>query len=511
MEYSYDYLVIGSGIAGLTFALNAAKHGRVVVLTKRRIFDSNTDYAQGGMAGVFGRGDSKALHTRDTIDAGAGLCNAAAVKTLVDNAPGRIRWLEGIGVKFEHAGRGLALAREGGHSRSRVTFAGDVTGREIEGALVKEVRSHPGIEVYENNLALDLIVKGGECYGARFLNLGRNRVDDYYAKATVLATGGLGALYRETTNPEIATGDGYAMAYRAGAALQDMEFVQFHPTKLDLPMETPFLISEALRGEGGVLRNGGGKAFMAKYDARRELATRDVVARAIYSEMRRGKVFLDVTGLGRRFVRERFYNIYRTCLREGLEIGRTWIPVTPAAHYGCGGVKTDLKGRTSVRRLLAVGEVSCTGVHGANRLASNSLTEGLVWGFEAARAAAALKRRENGRPHLPALKVAAETGREKILRTQIKALMWGKAGIVRKTAGLRSAKKELEGIQRKAAALLRRGASYEAVEVANMALAGWLVTGAALARKESRGCHYNADFPGKGKRAGHITLRTSGS
>jgi L-aspartate oxidase len=510
MDYSYDYLVIGSGIAGLTFALKAAEHGKVVVLTKRRIFDSNTDYAQGGMAGVFGRGDSKALHMKDTLNAGAGLCNRAAVRMLVENAPREIRWLERMGVRFKKNSAGLALAREGGHSCNRVTFAGDVTGREVEGALVKEVRSHPGIEVYENNLALDLLVKGNECFGAQFLNLGRNRVDNYFARATVLATGGLGALYLETTNPEIATGDGFAMADRAGAVLQDMEFVQFHPTKLDLPMEAPFLISEALRGEGGVLRNARGEAFMAKYDAKRELATRDIVARAIFNEMRRGKVFLDVTGLGRKFLRERFYNIYRTCLREGLEIGRTWIPVTPAAHYSCGGVKTDLKGKTSVRRLFAVGEVASTGVHGANRLASNSLTEGLVFAAEAVKAAVAIPKTNNGKISVHDMHVVAETGREKLLRTQIKSLMWEKVGIVRRQAGLQAAIKELDAIQAKAGAILRRGVSFEAVEASNMALAGWLVAVSAAKRRESRGCHYNADFPRLAGKAGHGAMKKNG-
>ncbi|MFH1199493.1 MAG: L-aspartate oxidase [Candidatus Micrarchaeota archaeon] len=503
MDYHYDYLVIGSGIAGLTFALNAAGSGKVAVLTKRRVFDSNTDYAQGGMAGVFGKGDSKALHVSDTLEAGAGLCNPAAVRALVQNAPAGIRWLQKKGVKFERGKDGLALAREGGHSRNRVTYAGDVTGREVEGALVKEARSHPRIEVYENNLAIDLIVNGGECVGAQFLNLGRNRVDNYYAKATVLATGGLGAMYLETTNPEVATGDGIAMAYRAGAVLQDMEFVQFHPTKLDLPMEQPFLITEALRGEGGVLRNSRGEAFMSKYDARRELATRDIVSRAIYSEMRKGKVFLDVTGLGRKFLRERFYNIYRTCLREGLEIGRTWIPVTPAAHYSCGGVKTDLKGRTGIKRLFAIGEVACTGVHGANRLASNSLSEGLVWGIEAAKEAAKLPRLGATGMHPLEPRVVSETGREKLLRTQIKAVMWENAGIVRKNSGLSSAIKELAAIKARADVILRRGASYEAVEAANMALVGLLVAKAASARKESRGCHFNTDWPGKAKTARH--------
>lgn len=507
MDYSYDFLVIGSGIAGLSFALKAAEHGKVVVLTKRRIFDSNTDHAQGGMAGVFAKNDSKRLHFRDTIAAGAGLCNPAAVKLLAENAPSQIRWLQRLGVKFEEERDGLALAREGGHSRSRVTFAGDVTGREVEGALVKEVRSHPEIEVYENNLAIDLLVKNNECFGAQFLNLGRNRIDNYYARATVLATGGLGALYLETTNPEIATGDGFAMAYRAGAVLRDMEFVQFHPTKLDLPMETPFLITEALRGEGGVLRNAKGEAFMAKYDARRELATRDIVARAIYHEMRKGKVFLDVTGLGRKFLRERFYNIYRTCMREGLEIGRTWIPVTPAAHYACGGVKTDLQGRTSVKRLFAVGEVSSTGVHGANRLASNSLTEGIVFAAQAAEAAAKIPRKNNNKIHAQSQRVVTESGREKLLRTRIKALMWDKVGIVRRDSGLQSAIRDLAAIHRKAEALLRRGISFEAVEAANMALVGNLIAVSALNRKESRGCHYNADYPEKEKAARHTTLR----
>ncbi len=507
MDYYYDFLVVGSGIAGLSFALQASKHGRVVVLTKRRIFDSNTDYAQGGMAGVFGKDDSKRLHARDTMEAGAGLCNLAAVRLLVENAAKRIRELQRKGVKFKQEKGQVALTREGGHTRYRVLFAGDVTGREIEGALVKEVRSHPQIEVYENNLALQLLVKKNECVGVQCLNLGRNRIDNYFAKATVLATGGVGALFLETTNPEIATGDGIAMAYKAGAVLQDVEFVQFHPTKLDLPMDQPFLISEALRGEGGVLRNSRGEAFMHRYDARRDLATRDVVTRAIYQELKKGKVFLDVTGLGRAYLKERFYNIYRTCLREGLEIGRTWIPVTPAAHYSCGGVKTDLQARTSVKRLFAVGEVACTGVHGANRLASNSLTEGLVFSHEAAKAAVKLPKLDNGKMQVRNPRVVAETGKERLLRTQIKTLMWEKAGILRKGKDLERAVKELRIIERKAEQLLRRGASYEGVELWHMALTARLMALAALQRKESRGAHFRSDYPQAAKKAEHAILQ----
>ncbi|MBU1197659.1 L-aspartate oxidase [Candidatus Micrarchaeota archaeon] len=505
MNYSYDFIVIGSGISGLRLALEAAKSGRVVVLTKRRMFDSNTDYAQGGVAAVTQASDDQALHVKDTLDSGAGLCDVKAVNLLAQHVLTRVKELQKMGVKFEKKENGPVLTREGGHSRNRIWFSGDMTGREIEGALVKEVRSHRNIEVYENNVAFRLITKGNAGYGVQVLNLGRNRVDNYFGKATVLATGGLGALYWETTNPEVATGDGFALAYEAGAVLRDMEFVQFHPTKLALPMEEPFLISETLRGEGGILRNWMGKPFMKKYDARAEMATRDIVARAIFRELRKGKVFLDVTGLRKNYLKKRFYNIYRTCMREGLDIGNTWIPVTPAAHYSCGGILTDLQGKTRVKNVYAIGEVSSTGVHGANRLASNSMAEGLVFSMEAARSA----RFKQGNAmelsvHNP--RVVSSKGKEKVLRSQLQDIMWEKVGIIRKEKELKKALADLKKIKKKAEILYSKGLSYESIELRHMTTTAILVTQSALQRKESRGAHYLVDHPETDAKARHTLL-----
>src|SRR5215813_3558292 len=382
-----DFIVIGSGIAGIRAAVELAPAGRTVVLTKDRITESNTEYAQGGIAVALSEEDDLSLHFQDTIDAGDGLCDAEAVKVLVQEGPPRITELIRHGAEFDRKGGELAFTREAAHSRSRVIHArGDATGREIVRALITWSRQLDQIEYLPHSCTQSLIVKDSRCVGVTYIEPVTNRIRALYARAVVLATGGAGQLYLHTTNPDVATGDGQAMAYRAGAVMADMEFIQFHPTALAVEGAPRFLLSEAMRGEGGILRNPAGERFMPRYDKRAELAPRDVVSRSIYFEMKRGGwpfVYLDLRALDRGFVRERFPQIHATCLLYNIDVTRDLIPVSPAAHYIMGGVKTDTFGRTSIPGLFAAGEVACTGVHGANRLASNSLLEGLVFGARA--------------------------------------------------------------------------------------------------------------------------------
>ena len=395
MPQSFDTLVIGGGIAGLSFALEASRHGSVAVLTKRSRTEANTNYAQGGIAAAIGRDDSFDQHIEDTLVAGAGLCNKAAVEVTVREGPARLKELVGLGAEFNRRPSGeFDLTREGGHTKRRVVHSGDITGAEVMRAMLQACDERGSIAFFSDSAAIDLVLdrnqpRGkGHCLGAYVL-LPNGRIETFLGRVTVLATGGAGKVYLYTTNPDVATGDGVAMAYRAGARIANMEFYQFHPTCLFHPEVKNFLISEALRGEGGILRNRAGEAFMERYDPRRELAPRDVVARSIDSELkRRGDdcVFLDMTHLGKAFLVEHFPHIYTTCQAFGIDMAVSPIPVVPAAHYVCGGVCTDLQGRTSLPGLLAIGEVACTGLHGANRLASNSLLEGLVFGHRAAEA-----------------------------------------------------------------------------------------------------------------------------
>ncbi|MBI5711740.1 MAG: L-aspartate oxidase [Candidatus Eisenbacteria bacterium] len=528
-----DVLVLGSGIAGLSLALECAAWGRVLVLTKRRAEDSSTNWAQGGIAAVFDARDSFAQHERDTLRCGAGLCDRDVVRQVVREGPARVAELEALGVPFTRAGRGLALGREGGHSARRVVHASDFTGRAIEQVLVERVRRHPRIRVLEDQLAVDLILdsrlparRGGsgrervwgayvmDCRGTR--NGGPSRIRPVTARVTVLATGGCGKVYLYTSNPDIATGDGIAMAYRAGAAVENLEFVQFHPTCLYHPAAKSFLLSEALRGEGAVLRTLDGARFMPRTHRMAELAPRDVVARAIDREMkRRGEphVLLDITHLPARRVRERFPNIHAALLRFGFDLTRDPVPVVPAAHYMCGGVRATLAGRTSLAGLLALGETACTGLHGANRLASNSLLEAVV----SAHHGAAEARRQAARgARVP----QAEPWRTKGTRPPhetvvfdhnwdtVRRVMWDLVGIVRSDQRLAFAARRL--------ALLREEIeldydrlrlSRDLVELRNIALVGSLIVACARRRRESRGLHDMLDHPRSDpRRAGRPTV-----
>ena len=517
-----DFIVVGSGVAGLRAALEVARRGaRVVVLTKERAGESNTGYAQGGVAVALSEEDEVALHEEDTISAGVGLCDPRAVEVLVREGRRYIEELIGWGAEFDREGGRLLFTREAAHSRRRILHAhGDATGREFVRALIARARSEPNVEFLTHAATESLLLDGaGRCRGVRFLDPLVRAPRTLRARAVVLATGGAGQLFLHTTNPAVATGDGVAMAYEAGAEIADVEFVQFHPTALNVEGAPRFLLSEALRGEGGVLRNAAGRPFMRRYDARGELAPRDVVSRATVAEMERTAtrtVFLDMTALPPRFVRERFPKIYETCLRYGLDLTREPVPVSPAAHYLMGGVRTDLEGRTTVPGLYAVGEVACTGVHGANRLASNSLLEGLVFGARAGAAACedggaekapaalleeATKREEGGSLSLAAAdetepaaesdesEAAAPAGEVALaVRKRVRRLMWERVGILRTRHSLTRALREFEQIN--AHARLRAPSR-------NFLTVATLVARAALWREESRGAHQRLDFPAR--------------
>ncbi len=521
----FDFVVIGSGIAGLSFALKAARHGSVAIVTKRGRAESNTAYAQGGIASVTSPEDSFELHVRDTLEAGAGLCDEAVVRAIVSDGPERVRELIEAGVNFDERAAGdgtpheLDLGREGGHSKRRILHARDITGREIERALLAAVAADPRITVLENHLAVDLITLGklgfashDRCLGAYVLDEASGEVLTVRTDRLILATGGCGKVYLYTTNPAVATGDGVAMAWRAGARVANMEFIQFHPTCLFHPGARSFLISEAVRGEGARLVDAKGRTFMEKYHPLRELASRDHVARAIDAEMKRTGaqcVYLDITHQPAEFVRERFPNIYDTCLRLGLDITREPIPVVPAAHYQCGGVLTDADGATSLRGLSAIGEVACTGLHGANRLASNSLLEAVVLAHRACeRMSKGERRKAKGEspealdePPVPEWQSGPVQDVDELVVIyhnwdEIRRLMWDYVGIVRTTKRLQRAATRLRNLEREIEEFYWNfKITTDLLELRNLCTVATLIVDCALLRKESRGLHYTLDFP----------------
>ena len=491
----YDYVVVGSGIAGLFTALLAAEHGRVLVVTKAALEESNTRYAQGGIAAAVGPADTPLEHLEDTLGAGAGLCERGPVGVLTSLAPERIADLVAFGVEFDREQGHFSLGREGAHSRNRILHAGgDATGFRIEVALCKAIRS-AGVDIRERHFLTDLLVDGGRVRGVAVLDPDDRRLE-LEGQRVVMATGGSGQLYRYTTNPTVATGDGLAAAYRAGAAVADLEFYQFHPTALALAGAPPFLISEAVRGEGGVLRDATGRAFMLDYHPNADLAPRDVVSRAIARELRRGPVYLDVTHLPRGLVERRFPTIVAFLAEHGLDLARQPVPVAPAAHYQMGGILTTSWGETSLPGLYACGEVASTGVHGANRLASNSLLEGIVFASRAVRATLGAHEPDPPSSLLPPIVVddpLAGTVPPSAAPSlsDLQSLMWEKVGLARDADDLAEAAKALPGWAR----ALGSSESRSERELANLALVGSLMAAAALRREESRGAHYRTDFP----------------
>lgn len=527
----YDFVVVGSGIAGLSFALKAARHGSVAIVTKRAPEESNTRYAQGGIACVTSPEDSFELHIRDTLTAGAGLCDESVVRSIVSDGPARVRELIGVGVHFDERapddGSGvleLDLGREGGHSKRRILHARDITGRAIEQALLSAVAAEASIDVLENHIAVDLItlrklghVSADRCLGVYVLDETDGRVSTLRTDRLVLATGGCGKVYLYTTNPPIATGDGVAMAWRAGARIANMEFIQFHPTCLYHPDAGSFLISEAVRGEGARLIDRKGREFMPKYDERRELAPRDIVARAIDAEMKRSGakcVYLDITHKPADFVRDRFPNIHQTCLRYGIDITREPIPVVPAAHYQCGGVATDANGATSLAGLYAIGEVACTGLHGANRLASNSLLEAVVLAHRCCESIVASPPRDPGAwpVELPEWISGDVQDVDELVVIyhnwdEIRRLMWDYVGIVRTTKRLQRAATRLRSLQQEIQEFYWNfKVTTDLLELRNLATVAGLIVDSALLRKESRGLHYTLDFPETDERCLRATV-----
>ena len=502
-----DFLVIGSGVAGLRAALELSRSGRVMVLTKGHPLQSSSIYAQGGVAVAMSEEDDVAIHFTDTIKAGHGLCRKEAVRMLVEEGPARIQELIRWGAKFDKIGGKLAFAREAAHSRSRILRArGDATGNEMMRVLIAEVNRQKQIQRLDHHFTVDLVVENGRCCGAAVLDEASGRQFVLPACAIVLTTGGAGQIYARTTNPPNATGDGVAMALRAGAVLQDMEFVQFHPTALYLPSSPSFLLSEAMRGEGAQLRNNKGALFMQRYHPMGALAPRDIVSRAILAEMAATKarhVYLDVTHLGTEFLKRRFPTIYATCLRYDIDITEEWIPVSPSAHYMMGGVWTDLNGATTVPGLFAAGEVACSGVHGANRLASNSLLEGLVFGARAAAAAVAFAEGQEI-SKLTAQDTALRAGPfgiledEEKLRSSLRRTMWGQVGVIRSGESLVRACAQLS---RWAQLVALPFATRAALEIKNMVQVAQCVAEAALWRENSVGAHYRSDCL-EAKRAG---------
>jgi len=506
-----DFLIIGSGVAGLRAAVELAQGGDVVVVTKDEMAESSTEYAQGGVAVAMSDEDEVGIHLEDTLKAGDGLCRQEAVRVLVEEGPERIMELIKWGAEFDKRGTKLDFTLEAAHSRRRILHAhGDSTGREIERVLINTVRGIENIRRMPYSMSIDLVTDGNACFGAFILQ--RNRPVKVLAKATVLATGGAGQLFARTTNPRVATSDGMAMAIRAGVLMEDMEFVQFHPTVLYAPSAPQFLLSESMRGEGGVLRNIYGERFMKNYHPDGELAPRDVVSRSIISEMVKTKsthVYLDLTHLDGEFLKRRFPRIYRTCLNYDIDITKDRIPVSPAAHYAMGGIKTDTSGRTSMEGLFAAGEVACTGVHGANRLASNSLLEGLVYGARAGKTA--IEEALNERKLQTALTINQTVRYSSIesvenLRSQVRRLMWDRVGIIRCNESLGIAKERLQELSERVKGQFM---TRQELELKNMIYTARVITEAAYHRCCSIGAHYRSDHPEKDGCGFHSIIRQS--
>lgn len=517
-----DFLVIGSGIAGLFFSIKASKYGEVYIITKKERSESNTNYAQGGIACVLNKSDSFESHIKDTLNAGAGICHYDVVEMVVKEGPERVKDLIELGTKFTPAPQDddtyFDLGKEGGHSARRILHAGDFTGREIEKALLEQIKNIPNIKVLENHIAIDLLIESrvkktalnkDRCLGAYILDEETSEVKTFVSKFTILATGGGGQVYLHTTNPSIATGDGVAMAYRAGAKIMNMEFFQFHPTSLYQPNgETSFLISEAVRGEGGILRLPDGTPFMEKYHPMKDLAPRDIVARAIDAEMKRlglKHVYLDITHLTPDFIIRRFPQIYQHCLSMGIDITKEFIPVVPSAHYMCGGVMTDKNGETFISNLYAIGEVAATGLHGANRLASNSLLEAVVFAHNAFKDSV-LKLPLTERPNtseILAWKYYGTIDPEEMIVIkhnwdEIKRFMWNYVGIVRTDKRLERAKRRIDLLKDEIREYYHNFKLIAPlIELRNIATVADLIITSALLRKESRGLHYNLDYPEK--------------
>lgn len=520
MVYRYDFLVIGSGIAGMSYALKVAKHGRVAIAAKNSLEDANTYYAQGGIASVTNPWDNFEKHIADTLDAGAGLCDVEVVEKVVREAPDQIRELIRWGVDFDKDDKGnFDLHREGGHSEFRILHHKDNTGAEIQDSLIETIRKHPNIDVFDHHFAIEVLTQhhlgqvvtrhtsGIECYGAYILNQETNEIDTFLARVTMMATGGIGCIYQTTTNPLVATGDGIAMVARAKGEIKGMEFVQFHPTALYHPGARPsFLITEAIRGYGGVLKTLDGEEFMHKYDKRGSLAPRDIVARAIDTEMKEKgfeHLFLDVTHKEPEETRKHFPTIYEKCLSYGIDITKDMIPVAPAAHYLCGGIKVNMDGETSISRLYANGECACTGLHGANRLASNSLIEAVVFADAAAKHSIPLFRQYPFREDIPSWNAEGVTSPEEmVLITQsyreVGQIMSSYVGIVRSDLRLQRALNRLNILFRETEDLFQRSVvSRDICELRNIIKVGYMVIKQAMVRKESRGLHYTVDYPGQ--------------
>ncbi len=522
METKSDYLIIGSGIAGLSLALKASQVGTVTIVTKKDKMDASTNFAQGGIASVLDPKDSFDLHIADTIESGAGLCNEEVVRMVVTNGPDMIRELISLGVNFSHNKKHaekLDLTREGGHSRRRIVHTEDLTGQEVERSLIQNVERNKNITIYENHMAIDLIttsksIKRGistnetheTCWGAYILDINTGQVKTFLAKVTVIATGGAGKVYLYTTNPDIATGDGVAIGYRAGANVANMEFVQFHPTCLYHPMAKNFLISESVRGEGGRLIDKRGNHFMERYHPLKDLALRDIVARSIDAELKKSGdkcVYLDISHRPKDFIKTRFPNIYKRCLGLSIDITQKPIPVVPAAHYMCGGLLTDKHCRTNITNLYAIGEVACTGLHGANRLASNSLIEALVFAKSAFEDSAKMisDRGVYKFPPVPMWDTGSATDSDESVVVshnwdEVRSTMWSYVGIVMTNKRLVRAKRRIELIQQEIKDyywdfIITR----DLLELRNLATVAELIITSATMRKESRGLHYNLDYP----------------